>query len=233
MLRIISRMFAILAGVFVLFSQSPSSPQAPSCNEAVTTWIKAHGRQVSQMTRAQLLRLPPEYHRSVFSAMPPRGKLSAWQNKIEEVLQKPWSSEQRTAIQGFRDAMNERWFLEGNENLAATFVTQWAAEHKNILSHLRVLEIAGTLESTFYLEFTASIALDQPGPTSARYKNPECSCNLNADFCNGLIAIGDVAHCQAGACVYPSAHGCGWVWTQTCGGACVTNIGSGQGLDGR
>lgn len=205
-------------------SHTPPETRALGCDEQARNWVEQNRPLVAKLTRTELLKLPVEYHRVVYCAMPTSGKYAVWKAKLDEVYEMSWTSQQLQQIDLLRLGLSEEWFEPGSDTGLA-FGMQWIERNEGLFNPLEVQSILATVRKYPLVDFRGAIGISPGGPpTQIPVGDPDkqnCECSQGSDFCGipFIFTSGATSSCVESACE-ESPDGCGLWWQSPCDGMC-------------
>lgn len=221
------KLFLLVLVTFTLFSCSNEEEVKFSCNEKIDSWVKENLVTVRSMSRSQWKRIPSHLSGAVYVAFSKEQKIQFWKEKFAQVETLGWSGRELMHIEKAKEFVlsNEDFFTdekltEYQEDKLDKFFLSWVEY---------AIENLGWSEKEAYSIVASGYDVknkcgDIVRPLSnndgiypidpiLNTKGESCNCNAKHDFCQSGWT------CIAADCI-DSAHGCGWIWVQSCNGLC-------------
>ena len=200
-----------------------------SCDPDADEWAKENKNEIVKMNRSEWkqISLNEEYRMAAFRAFSPDQQQEFWIDKLEEVLELDWNTEERNHIQLLLNYVQKTdIFHNGVSDEFEISTYRWLEYAKETL---------GWDSSTMYgICATGDKMLDKEGSLeSLKSKNSHllrsgsenwCACSQTSDWCDPLHEIpGWVVSCNSDSCD-KTVKGCGTFFQFSCDGICKSPI---------
>lgn len=222
-------LFSMLMLSVLIFNSCSNDDTVFSCDPTINEWVKNNRSIIKNMKRQDILDMGEEQlQRAVFVAFDEKQKYDLWEEKISEVLELNWSTEEQDHIKSLHAFIteNKHIFDTGMTENDDIFMYKWTEKAKQKLNWDDNL-IYGILA-------TPNQLLDKSGTVklNENYDNPlnklrlgydeeinpvprqNCNCNLRST----VTCIGGYS-CAYNGCYYVT-RGCGGMWVQPCDANC-------------
>lgn len=211
----------------LVFTSCSQDEEFYSCDPDVDQWTKEHLSEIKTMTRSNWLEVEGEdYKKAVYIAFTPDQEILFWKEKLSEVLELDWNSEERNHIKLLINYIeqNPELFddMNSDKDSFEKFVYLWLERAREELkwddsiiyaiavSGERMIDTKGTLGTINSRSLT---------PTSKT--KSDCTCNGGINVCGpGNITAFYVCEQPDGGCeIIPKS--CGFLFQSECNGDCV------------
>ena len=218
--------------IVILFLTSCTQDEITySCNPEINEWTKSHLSEITQMSRNSWLKQRDHgYKMAIYAAFTPQQKFTFWKEKIAEVIELDWNSDEKkhilslnSYIEEHRELFNTKTF---DEDSFDRYMYLWFETAKE--------KFKWSNETLFAMVVSGEIMTDKTGTLKIREANPftrnrtkvnsECDCNQSDDWCQSRVnnlppnypTI--IADCSQESCELKS--GCGVLFLKECNGIC-------------
>lgn len=195
-----------------------------SCDPEINTWVKEHKSEIQKMDRSQLLNRSLAYQRAIFVALSPEKKQEMWVSKMDDVLRMQWTEQELEHLMTLKSYLNLDIFSSDAEfQKALPAINKWRETAASSLgwSNATIASLIASLETpvrnvsgVLSSQVINVVDADPPAP------KPDCKCNKDDDYCNGLAGPNGPLRCGTASCK-ESTSGCGTLWLSACNGTCL------------
>lgn len=238
----------LLSGAMMLTILFASSCQKEegyfSCDPEINEWAHQNLTEISEMSYLEMARFSSEeYQRTIYRALEPKSKLVFWEDRLTDILQMNWNSEEKAHLASLLDLIEEngpKWF-EGRANAKSELEKETIINDFEIKTYrwkeyaidklgwnddilyailatpAKLIDTKGTLMTSDVNRSTTTIVKTsgEPGPDPG---SPDCECSQRSDWCSGKTS------CKSAKCheipVGFLPGGCGLLLYYKCDGMC-------------
>ncbi len=209
----------------IVFTSCSEDDTVYSCNDTVNSWVKDNKSQISQMTRVDWLRTNAEMSIPIYRAFTSKQRENFWIEKLNEVKQLPWTSEEIEHIRKVEQFIVEHPYVLSGKSLTdnqldelESFFYQWKNDAMQKLNWKPEVCIAIAGSGYIMKNTKGEVILLSSKESDKMSHRAESSCHCNtsvlSDFC-----FNSPGPCESSSCESSSV-GCGWLLAQSCNGRC-------------
>lgn len=209
----------ILISFPIITLSSCDKEQHYSCDPEIDNWVKNNLSTIDTINRTKLIQKSLSYQKAIFRASTKKQKAQFWYDKLGEVMQLSWSTEELKHIEFLRMSISVDWFDDKIKKDASSylkiksFLNNWVNEGLITFGWSKELCIGMIcrLEKLKDMKGNLDIKVDlQDENTKAAIP---CGCSQESDWC------GMDEDCVSSKC-QETVDGCGTLWWHSCDGKC-------------
>ena len=195
----------------VLGSEKSLSPPLDEDCASTAAWVQANQARLPSQ-HEEFSRLPMNYRRAVFGALPPGTQSSLWRRHLEAYLdaRSELTPRQTALVRELMSLASPGFFAKVSD---ATRRYEAVEDLEALVA--RTAQLFSTSErGTIFAEFGPPEAVTharRPGLSAADFG--DCNCSVDSDYC------GSGSHCVRTGCPVTRL-GCGTLWLYDCDGEC-------------
>ncbi len=194
----------LLFGFILLFSSCNTKEECYSCNADIDAWVKENKTELMSMDREELSKLDLSRQRAALRMFSPERKKLLWTEKLTEVLQTPFSNDEKKYLKYAENVLKTHSFKKPFTEKESKEILDWMEQGK--------LKFGWTNEFLFNSFFIVGNSHDN------QRINPEeplddCSCRYSIS----CFPIG--RGCDYNDCS-DTNDGCGFFGNSECKGIC-------------
>ncbi len=230
--------FATITGIiltlFILNSCSKEK-QEFSCNKKVDSWVKTYKTEVGELSRKQLVTLPPSYQKAIFTSLSKEKKYDLYLEKLNILLKTEYNTKYKNKIKELLDFISPEIYDhrvdEKPKDYVISFLNKWENdvltkfETDTLMYSIKFCTLMTKKEFDFYLDNYSKIDYSwlkggdkilrptlRPGGGGL---GSDCTCSYSI-YCSILLTV----TCEDGLNSCRVVWNCGLVGTSKCTGQC-------------
>jgi hypothetical protein len=207
----------LLISFSIITLSSCEKEQNYSCDPEIDKWVKNNLSTIDTINRIELIQKNLSYQKAIFRASSKEQKAKFWYDKLGEVMQLRWSTEELEHIEFLRMSISADWFDEKiKEDTSSylkikSFLNDWVNKGQVTFgwSKEQCIGMICRLEKLKDMKGN----LDIESKVLAEPDVSPCGCSQESDWC------GMYENCVSIGCK-ETANGCGTLWWHSCDGKC-------------
>lgn len=209
----------ILISFSIIALSSCEKEQYYSCDPEIDNWVKNNLSTIDKINRTKLIQKDLAYQKAIFRASSKEKKAQFWYDKLGEVMQLSWSTEELEHIELLRMSISADWFDvkikkdESSYMKINSFIDNWINEGQIKFGWSKELFNGMICRLEKLKDMKGNLDMKDELKTENPDTGSPCGCSRESDWC------GEDETCTKSSCK-ETVSGCGTFWWHECNGKC-------------